>query len=489
MAKLNSDVLYLIFKELRDDKKTFVSCLTVDKTWCETIIPILWTNPWKYLKRKKLFLNVIFSHLSDDSRNYLKNQGIDFLTNSYQKPLFNYINFCKHLNFNNLSQMTDSSVLTIKHIPQFSTIRKIIMKEIIDLFINENTRLTHVYIPFRFNCQIHLIPGAKYCFSELEFLSCNTCINDDVLFGLTEICKSIKGLELIVEKNNSNYGIAKLVESPKKLFNVRLLVEKCSKFDEPFCQILENSLIKHANTIQDFKITKEPTTKILSSFVNLYKLELGKSHFQRTPWNCLENLSLPLLQILKAEGIPIKVLTNLIKNTNGYLFEINIDDIFHNEIDNEEIIEAIYQKCPNLKYLKLTVRSSNILEFEKLLINCQYLHGLYIIVENNFWNLDSDEMFYWDHLFEILTNSSPISLFKFKFYFYNVFHLHSLKLLFDKWKNRDSMLLQTIQNNNFAVSNIGMKYFNLIDEYKMQGIVKRYDHAFCVSAFADFEWI
>ena len=88
MSKLNSDVLYLIFKELQDDKKTFLSCLTVNKIWCETIIPILWRNPWKYLKGKKLLLNVIISCLSDESRNNLMSQGVDLLTNPYQRPLF-----------------------------------------------------------------------------------------------------------------------------------------------------------------------------------------------------------------------------------------------------------------------------------------------------------------------------------------------------------------------------------------------------------------
>src|SRR5581483_2929265 len=100
MFKLNEDILYLIFKELqvnRYDDENLFSCLTVNKTWCEAIIPILWRNPWKYLKRKKLLINLIISHLSDESRNNLKNQGIDFLTNSYQKPLFDYISFCRHL--------------------------------------------------------------------------------------------------------------------------------------------------------------------------------------------------------------------------------------------------------------------------------------------------------------------------------------------------------------------------------------------------------
>ncbi|GES77285.1 hypothetical protein GLOIN_2v1784962 [Rhizophagus clarus] len=102
------------------------------------------------------------------------------------------------------------------------------------------------------------------------------CINDDILFGLTEICQSIKELELFIEKDN-NYGIVKLVESSKKLFNVRLIINGHSKNDSSlsFCKVLENSLIKHAITMQDFVITEQPTIKILSSFKNLIRLELG----------------------------------------------------------------------------------------------------------------------------------------------------------------------------------------------------------------------
>src|SRR3954451_9145542 len=103
MLKLNKDVLYLILQELREDKKTLHSCLSISKTWCEIIIPILWKDPWKYLKegKEKLLLNVIISHLSDNSRNDFC-QDTDYLTNIYKRPLFNYISFCRHLNLNEI---------------------------------------------------------------------------------------------------------------------------------------------------------------------------------------------------------------------------------------------------------------------------------------------------------------------------------------------------------------------------------------------------
>src|SRR6266542_934802 len=145
---VNRDILYLTLKELQNDKKALFSCLTVNKTWCEIIIPILWRDPWKYLKEKKLLLNVIISHLSDESKNNLKSKGLDFLTNSYQRPLFNYISFCRHLNFNILNEMINtiyyidedySNDIDKKSIYDMDK-ESIIRKEIFNLFINENTK-------------------------------------------------------------------------------------------------------------------------------------------------------------------------------------------------------------------------------------------------------------------------------------------------------------------------------------------------------------
>ncbi|CAB5295056.1 unnamed protein product [Rhizophagus irregularis] len=99
-------------------------------------------------------------------------------------------------------------------------------------------------------------------------------------------------------------------------------------------------------------------------------------------------------------------------------------------------------------------------------------------------------VFNWDYLFEILVSSSSPNLFKFKFYFYEAPKLESLKLFLDNWKGRRSILLQTIQDNSWGLClEIGMKYFELMEEYKMQGIVKKYNHVLNESTFEDFEWL
>lgn len=81
-------------------------------------------------------------------------------------------------------------------------------------------------------------------------------------------------MELIIETTYNNYGIVNLIESQKKLTKLRLL-DNCKGHDKSFHEVIENSLIKHASTIQHLRITRQPVTKILSSSFNLRVLELN----------------------------------------------------------------------------------------------------------------------------------------------------------------------------------------------------------------------
>src|SRR2546429_275810 len=145
MSKLNKDVLLLIIEELQDDRNSLYSCLLVNRTWCKTTVPILWKNPRQKFPDKARylsFLNVIISHLSEESRDILKNQGIDlFMSEAYQQPLFNYISFWKvlelHLDFLNSMIIT---IMELKNIEE-----SIIRNEIYKIF-NRNARFTHLYI-------------------------------------------------------------------------------------------------------------------------------------------------------------------------------------------------------------------------------------------------------------------------------------------------------------------------------------------------------
>src|SRR6266498_912785 len=110
MSKLNEDILFLLFEELQDDSKSLFSCLLVNRLWCETVIPILWRNPWcyedniNYQKKSSLYYIITFS-LSNDIKEFLTSQGIQLYPISYQSLSFDYLSFdylsfCKSINTN-----------------------------------------------------------------------------------------------------------------------------------------------------------------------------------------------------------------------------------------------------------------------------------------------------------------------------------------------------------------------------------------------------
>ncbi|RGB41685.1 hypothetical protein C1646_810535 [Rhizophagus diaphanus] len=480
MTKLYEDVLILILEELQYDKKTLYSCLLVNRTWCEKTVSILWkflgqyhTNSADNINSLNTLFNVIIKHLSKESKDFLKNRGIElFKETDQKKPLFNYINFLKCLDL----QLLERMLTCIKNVEDYKI--SIIRNEILKLFINENKKFISLTIPENFNYQLHRISGVEYCFSNLESIYCNDNTDQNILEGLSKIIETIKKFIFYIKQHNNNSGVIKLIESQKGLNDVRFIYIKYNSSirNVPFFKTLEESLIKHTDTIQHLRIYWKPITKILSYLVNLLSLEIYSSNsYYNTNWNHLENLSLPVLKILKVQRVPSNILTNLIQGTKGHITEISIVGD-----DNKSLIRAIYQNCKNLRYLKLSLLNRNILELENLLINCKFLNGLVIDVY----------MFNWSKLFEILSISSPASLFKFKFFFYysRTPELESLKLFFDNWNNRipmHPMLLRTIQMNQYVDVD---QYFDLIEKYKAKGIVKHYYNDLYDDDFEDFEW-
>ncbi|PKK74798.1 hypothetical protein RhiirC2_846556 [Rhizophagus irregularis] len=465
MSILYRDILYPIFEELQYDKKSLASCLRVNKTWCEIVIPILWRNPWEHLtlRRKKLLLNVIISHLSDGARTSI-NQHFGFYTNSYKRPLFNYISFCRHLNLGVIENVMNAYI-------QYEEFRN----DILRLFINENAEYTHLYLPnYR---DYHLFPGAEQCFSEIKFLRCIGKVKDNTLSMLTRTCKSIKELKFYTYGNDYNCGIAKLIENQKGLFSVNFLNDFYDGGSSR--KIIENSLIKHADTIQYFSICEQPETKVLTSLVNLRILELISANpYIELRWDNIKDLTLPSLHTLIASSIPINCLINLIERSGRKLTKIYYH---HNRsvIDNKEIIQAIYQNCPNLMYLEFLYKNENSIDFEKLLINCQYLKRLdfCIYFYYNVYNGHHRSSFPWDNLFNILAKSSPPSLFEFVFKFTNDNpKLESLKLFFDNWEGRHPISLK-FKKESYHYDESGYDgLIDLIEKYKKKGVVKKFIH-------------
>ena len=84
MSDLNKNILFLLFDKLQSDSKSLFSCLLVNKLWCETVIPILWRNPWRYedninYQEKSSLYHIITLSLPNVIKKFLTNQGIQLL--------------------------------------------------------------------------------------------------------------------------------------------------------------------------------------------------------------------------------------------------------------------------------------------------------------------------------------------------------------------------------------------------------------------------
>ncbi|CAG8734163.1 13795_t:CDS:2 [Rhizophagus irregularis] len=249
-------------------------------------------------------------------------------------------------------------------------------------------------------------------------------------------------------------------------------------------KIFEKSLIKKADTIQHLRINRNPGDEFLSYFVNLSSLKIGRYDYavKKTNWCHLERVSSPGLKVLIANIESHQNLDRMIKTKNGHLHEITLthSGIVSDADYNRRLIRAIYQNCPNLRYLSMPIKEQNIPEFERLLINCQNLNGLIFEYEMHFK---------YKSLFEILIRSSPISLYKFKIYFNRKFgpKFKLLKSFFDNWKDRHPMILQ-INMFNFDDYREMDKLKELVKKYEVKGIVQRCDFN-CFHDYDEFDWI
>ncbi|CAG8560324.1 23077_t:CDS:2 [Rhizophagus irregularis] len=344
------------------------------------VLPITITNPNELLSfiayRKRLpdnvktkLFNVIISHLSEDSKGILKEQGID--TEDYGPPLFNYISLWRHLNLRLLDDMIylrktkDSNM-------------NIIRNEIYKLFINKNSKFISLFIPAKLEIQIDNFPDADKCFSFLELFKCDSSIKKPILIGMSNIITSIKKIKIenLYHGKIVNSGFDKLIKAQKNLKQVCLLGDSKKKNEISLEDLLKNNV----NHIQHINLGWNPNTEFLSHFANLISLKiymksnnLENNHFH------LKSLNLPNIKYLKISGVPVEILADMIDNSGGHLVEINIKET------NDRLIKSIYKKCKNLKYLELSIENKNLLEFENLLINYWDKRHPMLLKLNTFW--------------------------------------------------------------------------------------------------------
>ena len=209
MSKLNKDILFLLFEELQDDSKSLFSCLMVNRLWCETVIPILWKNPWKYdnidYHHNSSLYYIITFYLPDDIKELLTGLGIQFPPISHQSLLFDYLSWCRSMNMNAINDIV--SVGSSSPYNQF-----LLQQEIYSLFIKKCPEFK--YLDTRsIKHQIFNFPEAKVRLNSICELTCNISVDSSYFYGIAYLCQNIQRLIIINTDGNDNHGIVKLIEA------------------------------------------------------------------------------------------------------------------------------------------------------------------------------------------------------------------------------------------------------------------------------------
>ncbi|CAG8674845.1 6694_t:CDS:1 [Rhizophagus irregularis] len=481
MSKLNKDILFLIFEELQDNSKYLFSCLMVNRIWSETVIPILWRNPWRYAinySKKNSLYTIITVYLSNYIKEFLSKKGIKIKI-SGQSLAFDYLSFCRSINIKIIDD-----IISIGSSSEYN--RFLLQEEIYSFLIKKCPEIKYLNICDTY--EIVYLPEAKVRLESLCELTCDTLIDSRYFYRLAHICQQIQRIIIINKNLKANHGTAKLIEFQKNLKYFKWVddfVEDYDYFDweqleDPYTEIF-NILEKHANTLNHFEISflvdyNYDYTFLLYTLLELQNLKILAIYSSLFLDNADLNKKLEVatyrdLEILEIDYINIYQATYIIKNSL-YLRELRIADFYDNDNFNDgslNFIRTICENCYSIEYLTIPVfplLETHFIEFEKLLKKCQKLRSLNF--KERYYE-KGKELEFGDYLSNVLIREASTNLREIGIPYDIKFSLKTLETFFEKWKGRPAVSIYLgdicfYRNNN--------SYMKLFDKYKIEGVIK-----------------
>jgi hypothetical protein len=483
MFKLNKDILFLIFEELKDDPKSLFSCLIVNRPWCETVIPILWRNPWCYhsinYSNKKYLFSIIAFYLSDDTKDFLERQGIQLSSVSFQSLSFDYLSLCRSINIHVINEII--SIVSSSAYNQF-----LLQQEFYSLFIKTCPKLKYLNIK-SIKHQVFYFPEAKARLELLYELKCDTSIDSSYFYGLARFCQYIQRLVIFNVNSKDSQGVAKLIGAQKNLKYFEWIddFEDMDYFmDDPHKEILVE-LEKKANLLNHLKLYFQYLDKfdyklLQNVLIKLYKLKTLISDFSIFDEQEVKTLFFNDLETLNIKYITLNEASILIENSGGNLKEVSLksfdfvyyEDNFHE--DSLNFIRKIHENCTSIEYLSLAFLPSkdHFIEFEKLLTVCQKLKSLLFFTSNfHVRQTDKNILENGKELLNLLIRSAPTNLRELRFFNDFKLSLETLEEFFEKWRGRPALSILTsdliYEREDYKI---------LFNNYKNNGIIKAYKY-------------
>ncbi|GBC09410.1 hypothetical protein RclHR1_08830012 [Rhizophagus clarus] len=497
MSKLNKDILFLIFEELHYSSKILFSFLTVNKLWCETVIPILWRRPWHYAINycnKNSLYSIITSYLPNNVKEFLTKGGIQI---SYQTLAFDYLFFCRSIDVKIIDE-----IISIGSSTGYNLF--LLQEEIYSLLIKKCQRIKYLYI-YNTNETIVYHPDAKVQLESLCELICDTSIKPEYFYKLAHVCQRIQSIIVINKSLEVNHGITKLVEFQKNLKCFKWLDDIYKeyymyqlKLEDPYTEIF-NILKKHGNTLNEFVISLQfdygdsvdneniyniynayDYTFLQYTLLELHNLKLIDTYspifLKNDDFNKkLEMIAYDNLEILDLERMDIYQATCIMKNSSNlrelWIREYYWDNDKFND-DTLNFIRTIYENCILIEYLAIPVfplLESHLIEFEKLLKKCQKLRSLDF--KGTYCDEDN-ELEYGDYLANVITREASKDLRDIDIPYNIKFSLEALETFLEKWKGRPAISINIEEPYSYESDDSFDSYKKIIDKYKNEGVIK-----------------
>ncbi|RIB14154.1 hypothetical protein C2G38_2040427 [Gigaspora rosea] len=96
-------ILPFVIECLSKDKSSLRSCIQVNRLWCRAAIPVLWSDPFRYVTEdKETFPEIIFIYLGSlekSAKQIFLSKFPDDIKSLFKTPTFDYVKFLKHFNY------------------------------------------------------------------------------------------------------------------------------------------------------------------------------------------------------------------------------------------------------------------------------------------------------------------------------------------------------------------------------------------------------
>ncbi|CAB4398637.1 unnamed protein product [Rhizophagus irregularis] len=397
-SKLNDDCLSYIFKYLEEDSFSLFACILVDKQWCRTAVPILWSNPWNDNKRyygrairlidtatfeyEKFMKNLNIFELEYRIRKWVSSQPVRFdFTNTNQRKMKGGKN-----NRNGILQ------------PDYDRDTRILMSELLYLFLIADEE-----------------PEARKCLQNLQHLRISTHQPiSTCLMKLSDISRNIEYLE-IENCNINSFELKRLINVQNNLKNLTVEFVVNQPYQIHNVNNVLSELSSKAKSITRIKIKDAADIFIIfNSFVNLIELIINNTDkCDLKKWEHLSKVeSLKKLKKLvinnKKGPIYFNIIAEFIERSSCDLDQIVISTTKPQDPTYiGKLINSISRTCPNLTVFEGLIGNNHINEFSQLLQTCNNLKYLHIYPVKTSWE---NEVYKFDDILQQMIQYLPFNL-------------------------------------------------------------------------------